>query len=112
MGSPKTALRAVEAHRGDRHADQRPDRAEVLRGNDETGGRDQARQSVTQNNKKMPTSRVGIASAMNINCQPARPQRPLSSRSAVDIGAPAATASGSATMNPETMRARCQSGNQ
>src|SRR5262249_628714 len=68
--------------------------------------------SVTQNNRKKPTSTVGIASAMNIHCQPARPHSPFSSRSAVDIGAPVATASGSATMKPDTMRARCQSGNQ
>jgi hypothetical protein len=36
--APERPLRAVEAHSGNRHAaDQRPDRAEVLRGDDETG---------------------------------------------------------------------------
>ena len=52
------------------------------------------------------------ASRMYIHCQPARPHRPSSPRSAVEIGAPVATAIGSASVNPEMMRARCWSGNQ
>ena len=69
--------------------------------------------SVTKNKITNPTRTVGMASPMNIHFQPASPKTPLKpSRIPVEIGAPAATATGSATMNPETMRARCQSGNQ
>ena len=60
----------------------------------------------------MPISTVGTASAMNIQCQPASPIVPFNSRSAVEIGAPAATAIGSASVNPAMTRARCLSGNQ
>ncbi len=60
-----------------------------------------------------PIRTVGMASAMNIHFQPASPNTPLKpSRIPVETGAPAATATGSAIMKPETMRARCQSGNQ
>jgi len=48
---------------------------------------------------------VGTASAMYMICQPLSPNMPSRSRSAVDIGAPAATAIGSPIIKPETMRA-------
>src|SRR6516164_6062783 len=48
----------------------------------------------------MPRMIVGIASTRYSHFQPARPNRPLSSISPVDIGAPAATATGSAREKP------------
>ena len=55
---------------------------------------------------------VGTASARYIHFHPAMPNTPFSSIRPVDIGAPAATAIGSASVKPAMTRARCFSGNQ
>ncbi len=60
----------------------------------------------------MPISTVGTASKIYMHCQPLRPNSPFSPRSAVETGAPLATAIGNAKVNPELIRPRCSSGNQ
>ena len=61
--------------------------------------------SVSTKNVMNPITTVGIASAMNMTCQPLRPNRPSRPSSAVDIGEPTATANGRPTRKPDTMRA-------
>ena len=61
--------------------------------------------SVITSKVRRPIKTVGTASAMYMICQPLRPNMPSRLRSAVDMGAPAATAIGRPTRKPETMRA-------
>ena len=68
--------------------------------------------SVSTSSVRRPTTTVGIASAMYMICQPLSPNRPSRPSSPVEIGAPSATATGSPTRNPDTMRAWCLRGNQ
>ncbi len=68
--------------------------------------------SVSTSSVNIPTTMVGMASATYMICQPLSPNSPSRLSSAVEIGAPSATATGSPARNPDTMRAWCLRGNQ